>query len=403
MKIDNIIELHKQAIEKNKQYSKRRFIAEELLNDSGKHFVGLIGARGVGKSVLFKQIAALKEDAIYISVDSAEIENLYELIKTLTEFYKYKVFFLDEIHFYKEYEKALKTIYDFLDVKIFFTSSVSLSLYESIYDLARRVKIFNIYPFSYREYLAIKENIFLEKLNFIDIKEKNWNIEHIREGNQFKNYISGGLMPFSLEEPDVLTMQRNILEKIIYRDIPLVAKLTTDELELIKKTLNFIGKSQIDGINYSSLSNNLKITKYKAEQYITLLEKAFVINVIFPEGTNVLKEPKIVMNLPYRLLFKEYEDAIGGLREDFFVECMKLSGNKINYLKTNKGKKTPDYLIDDNGNNYIIEVGGKGKGIKQFKGIEMDKSIIFADGEKLDGIKRPLFLAGFMKWFTQAQ
>jgi len=397
MKIDNIIELHKQAIEKNKQYSKRRFIAEELLNDSGKHFVGLIGARGVGKSVLFKQIAALKEDAIYISVDSAEIENLYELIKTLTEFYKYKVFFLDEIHFYKEYEKALKTIYDFLDVKIFFTSSVSLSLYESIYDLSRRVKIFNIYPFSYREYLAIKENIFLEKLNFIDIKEKNWNIEHIREGNQFKNYISGGLMPFSLEEPDVLTMQRNILEKIIYRDIPLVAKLTTDELELIKKTLNFIGKSQIDGINYSSLSNNLKITKYKAEQYITLLEKAFVINVIFPEGTNVLREPKIVMNLPYRLLFKEYEDAIGGLREDFFVECMKLSGNKINYLKTNKGKKTPDYLIDDNGNNYIIEVGGKGKGIKQFKGIEMDKSIIFADGEKLDGIKRPLFLAGFMK------
>ena len=397
MKIDNIIELHKQAIEKNKQYSKRRFIAEELLNDSGKHFVGLIGARGVGKSVLFKQIAALKEDAIYISVDSAEIENLYELIKTLTEFYKYKVFFLDEIHFYKEYEKALKTIYDFLDVKIFFTSSVSLSLYESIYDLSRRVKIFNIYPFSYREYLAIKENIFLEKLNFIDIKEKNWNIEHIREGNQFKNYISGGLMPFSLEEPDVLTMQRNILEKIIYRDIPLVAKLTTDELELIKKTLNFIGKSQIDGINYSSLSNNLKITKYKAEQYITLLEKAFVINVIFPEGTNVLREPKIVMNLPYRLLFKEYEDAVGGLREDFFVECMKLSGNKINYLKTNKGKKTPDYLIDDNGNNYIIEVGGKGKGIKQFKGIEMDKSIIFADGEKLDGIKRPLFLAGFMK------
>jgi len=397
MKIDNIIELHKQAIEKNKQYSKRRFIAEELLNDSGKHFVGLIGARGVGKSVLFKQIAALKEDAIYISVDSAEIENLYELIKTLTEFYKYKVFFLDEIHFYKEYEKALKTIYDFLDVKIFFTSSVSLSLYESIFDLSRRVKIFNIFPFSYREYLAIKENIFLEKLNFIDIKEKNWNIEHIREGNQFKNYISGGLMPFSLEEPDVLTMQRNILEKIIYRDIPLVAKLTTDELELIKKTLNFIGKSQIDGINYSSLSNNLKITKYKAEQYITLLEKAFVINVIFPEGTNVLREPKIVMNLPYRLLFKEYEDAIGELREDFFVECMKLSGNKINYLKTNKGKKTPDYLIDDNGNNYIIEVGGKGKGIKQFKGIEMDKSIIFADGKKLDGIKRPLFLAGFMK------
>ena len=204
-------------------------------------------------------------------------------------------------------------------------------------------------------------------------------------------------MPFSLEEPEVLLMLKNILDKIIYRDIPLVAKLTTNELELIKKTLEFIGKSQVDGINYSSLSNNLKITKYKAEQYIKLLEKAFVINVLFPEGTNVLREPKIVMNLPYRLLYKEYEEAIGGMREDFFVECIKISGNKINYLKTKKGRKTPDYLVEENGKQYIIEVGGKGKGIQQFKGINISKSLIFVDGERFDGIRRPLFLAGFLK------
>lgn len=396
MDINKILELHKQAIAGNRKYPKKRFIANKLINDKGKHFVGLIGARGVGKSVLFKQLATLNKNSIYISIDSIEIDNLYELIKTLSEFYQYKNFFLDEIHFYKEYEKELKTIYDFLDVKIFFTSSVSLSIYDSVYDLARRIKIFNIYPFSYREYLAITDNIHLETLSLQDIKEKKWSAEHIREGSRFKDFISGGLMPFSLEEPDILLMQKNILDKIIYRDIPLVAKLTTDELELIKKTVLFIGKAQIDGINYSSLSNNLKITKYKAEQYIKLLEKAFVINVILPEGTNVLREPKIVMNLPYRLLYKEYENAIGGLREDFFVECMKLSGEKINYLKTKKGKKTPDYLVEENGTKYIVEIGGKGKGIRQFKGIDMDKSIILNDGERLDGIRRPLFLVGFL-------
>lgn len=397
MDINKILELHGLAIAKNQKYTQKRFIADDLINDQGKHFVGLIGARGVGKSVLFKQLSALNNDSIYISVDSVDIDNLYELVKTLNEVYKLKVFFLDEIHFYRGYEKDLKTIYDFLDVKIFFTSSVSLSLYESVYDLSRRIKIFNIYPFSYREYLTIKDNIPLGTLSLQDIKEKNWKVEHIREGLRFKDFLKGGLMPFSLEEPDILLMQMNILDKIIYRDIPLVAKLTTDELELIKKTLNFIGKSQIDGINYSTLSNNLKITKYKAEQYTKLLEKAFVINVIFPEGTNVLREPKIVMNLPYRLLYKEYDEAIGGLREDFFVECMKMSEKNINYLKTKKGKKTPDYLVDDNENKYIIEVGGKGKGIQQFKGIDMNKSIIFADGERLDGIRRPLFLAGFLK------
>ncbi len=103
------------------------------------------------------------------------------------------------------------------------------------------------------------------------------------------------------------------------------------------------------------------------------------------------------MNLPSRLLYKEYDEAIGGLLEDFFVESMKISGYKINYLKTSKGKKPPDYLIDDNETKYIIEVGGKGKGIQQFKGIDMGKSIIFIDGERLDGIRRPLFLSGFLK------
>ena len=396
MEISKIIELHKQAIEKNRKYTKKRFIAEKLINDSGNHFIGLIGARGVGKSVLFKQIASSKENSIYISIDAAEINNLFELIKILNETYKYENFFLDEIHFYKGYEKDLKMIYDFLEVKIFFTSSVSLSLYDTAYDLSRRIKIYNIYPFNYREYLFFIKNELLETLTFEDIKKKNWKHEHIRAGNSFKNYISGGLMPFALEEPDILLMLRNILDKIIYRDIPFVAQLTINELELIKKTLDFIGKSQIDGINYSSLSNNLKITKYKAEQYAKLLQKAFVINVVFPEGTNVLKEPKIVMNLPYRLLYKNYEEAIGGLREDFFVECMKLSGNKINYLKTKKGKKTPDYLIENNGKKYIIEVGGKGKGIQQFKGLNMSKSLIFVDGERLDGIRRPLYLAGFL-------
>jgi len=397
MDVNKILDLHKQAIEKNRKYSKKRFIADKLLNDAGKHFVGLIGPRGVGKSVLFKQIADINKDSLYISIDSMDIDNLYELIKTLNEFYQFKIFLLDEIHYYKEYEKDLKTIYDFLDVKIFFTSSVSLSLYESVYDLSRRIKIFNIYPFNYREYLAIKENIYLPFLGLEEIKAKNWTIKHIRAGDKFRNYMTGGLMPFSLEEPDILLMLKNILDKIIYRDIPLVAKLTTNELELIKKTLDFIGNSQVDGINYSSLSNNLKITKYKAEQYAKLLQKAFVINIVFPEGTNVLKEPKIVMNLPYRLLYKKYEEALGGLREDFFVECMKISGNEINYLKTKKGKKTPDYLVDENGKKYIIEVGGKGKGIQQFKGIEMSKSIIFADGERLDGIRRPLFLSGFLE------
>jgi predicted AAA+ superfamily ATPase len=396
MNIKEIIELNNRAIELNKKYSRKRFIAQELLKDKARHFIGLIGARGVGKSVLFKQLTSEIEDSVYISVDSIEIENLFDLVKNLNERYGFKNFFLDEIHFYKNYEKDLKKIYDFLDVKIFFTSSVALSLLESSYDLSRRVKIYNIYPFGYREYLFMKQDVSLPKITFAKIKKRSWNPEHLRYGYLFPDYLKGELMPFSLEEPDILEALNNILDKIIFRDIPSVANLKTRELEQIKKTIKFIGKAQIDGISYSTLSNNLKITKYKAEQYVRLLENAFVLNVVLPKGTNVLKEPKIVMNLPFRLLFSEFENAIGGLREDFFVENTKMSGLKINYLKNKKGKKTPDYLIEENGEEMIIEIGGKGKGIRQFKGIDLEKSIILVDADIYDGIKRPLFLAGFV-------
>ena len=84
--------------------------------------------------------------------------------------------------------------------------------------------------------------------------------------------------------------------------------------------MKFISKSYVDGINYSSISRNVGITKYKAESYIRLLEKAFVLNVVFPIGTNVLKEPKVLMCLPIRLLYQDVNQALGGMREDFLLK-----------------------------------------------------------------------------------
>ena len=94
-----------------------------------------------------------------------------------------------------------------------------------------------------------------------------------------------------------------------------------------------------------------------------------------PKGTNILKEPKILMALPYRLLFIDYEQAVGGLREDFFVEMMRSLDIDFYYLKSTRGAKTPDYLVPFNNGDIIIEIGGKKKGREQFKGIQTKKSL----------------------------
>jgi predicted AAA+ superfamily ATPase len=170
----------------------------------------------------------------------------------------------------------------------------------------------------------------------------------------------------------------NIIEKVIAKDIPSTARLMVDELDSIRRLLRFVGRSSVDGINYSSLSRNLGITKYKAEQYVGCLEKAFILHRIFPAGTNVLREPKVLMTPSVRLLYRDVEDAIGGLREDYFSEALKQAGIRFRYLKSTRGAKTPDFLIEDSPERLVVEIGGPGKGREQFKGVQIDCKLVFA-------------------------
>jgi predicted AAA+ superfamily ATPase len=69
------------------------------------------------------------------------------------------------------------------------------------------------------------------------------------------------------------------------------------DLDMIGKLLAFIGRSPIEGINYSSISQNLGITKYMAERFVALLERSFLLRRVLPAGTNVLREPKIFLEI----------------------------------------------------------------------------------------------------------
>ncbi len=396
LNIQNLLEFNRLAREDGKKYKKKRFIFQNISESGGEHFTGIAGPRGVGKTVILKQLSLNIPESFYISLDTFR-GDLFELVKKLSRDLGIKTFLLDEIHFNPGYDEALKKIYDFLDLRVIFTSSVSLSMFNSSRDLSRRVLIEKLYPFSFREFLFFTEDLKIKALGFEDILKRRWDKKALSYADMFDNYLTGGNMPFSLEEPQPLKILENILDAVVKKDIPALASITVDEIEIIKQVVEFIGKSEVDGINYSSISNNLKITKYKAKQYISLLEEAFILMRVMPAGTNVKKEPKVLMALPYRLLFRDYKASLGGLREDFFAETIFSAGKKIKYLKTTRGSKTPDYLIEDNKGKMIIEIGGKGKGREQFKGIKEKKKLIFAHTLETEGIKRPLFMAGLLQ------
>jgi len=395
MEISEILEYHRLALEDGKAFPKKRFLFSQVADAAGKHFTGIAGPRGSGKTVMLKQLALETPDSIYISLDTVK-DDLFEMVKELHENLGISSFMLDEVHFNQTYEEGLKKIYDFLDVHVTFTSSVSLALFSSAYDLSRRILIRKLYPFSFREYLYFHYDIEFPALSIDSILKKEWNSKMFSYADRFDSYLKGGNLPFSLDEPSPVKLLQNIVTTVIRRDIAMIGRITVPEMEIIERMLRFIGRSEVDGINYTSLSRNLNITKYKAEQYVSLLEKAFIVLRVMPKGTNVMKEPKILMALPYRLIYRDYEDAIGPLREDFFVETMLSAGKDIYYLKTRRGAKTPDYVIPSGSGDIVVEVGGKGKGYQQFKGFSQKKKIVFTHGVETRGIRRPLFTAGMI-------
>ena len=389
-----LIELDRLAREDGKKYAQRRFLYEDIDREQGRHFIGIAGPRGAGKTILLKQIALSRPDAFYLSLDTFD-DDVFETVKAISGSLKVKIFLLDEVHTRRGFEAELKKIYDFLDVRVIFTSSMALAMYESAHDLSRRVLLKTLYPFSLREYILFKHGRLVNALTIDDIVCRRWDRSCLEAGSFFADYIRGGLMPFALNETAPLALLENIARTVVYKDIARVSKTAMDELDTIWRMLSFIGKTGIDGINYSSLSKNLGISKYKAEQYTALLERAFILQRVMPEGTGVLKEPKIVMALPYRLLYRSYEDSIGGLREDFFVEASRANGFDVRYLKSTRGKKTPDYLLRDK-ETFVFEIGGKGKGRQQFKGFKSGRKIILSDSYETEGINRPLFMFGLL-------
>ncbi|MFP4070371.1 MAG: ATP-binding protein [Opitutales bacterium] len=377
----------------------RRDLYAVLEAEHGRHIRGVAGPRGAGKTILLQQLAAeYGGDGFYLAADTLDkATDLYELVRELSEAYQCRFFLIDEIHYLDDAIGALKRIYDFLEVTVVFTSSVALRIHEAAHDLARRVRLHRLEYFSFREYLAFRHGERLPGFTLESFLEGAVEPGHLRAADRFDAYLEGGLVPFALEEPQPFPLLENTIETIIAKDIPRFLRLHVDELELLRRMIAFIGRSGVDGINYSSLSANLGITKYKAAQYVSAFERAFILQCLFPAGTNVLKEPKILLMPPLRALYHPtVSEGRGGLREDFFVFAMRQAGYALNYLKGTRGQKTPDFLLEHGGRRIVFEIGGKGKGRSQFKGVRADRKVVLAEQAGLTAERMPLHLAGFL-------
>ena len=86
MSINRLLELHDLAKQESRKYDRKRFLFPQLMRDTGKHFTGMAGARGTGKTVLLRQYALEHDDAFYLSADTLDQDDdAWGLIRKLNQ------------------------------------------------------------------------------------------------------------------------------------------------------------------------------------------------------------------------------------------------------------------------------------------------------------------------------
>jgi len=66
MSFQELLELDRLARQDGKGYTSQRYLYTRLVARPGRHFVGIVGPRGVGKTVLLKQLASESEFGEYL-------------------------------------------------------------------------------------------------------------------------------------------------------------------------------------------------------------------------------------------------------------------------------------------------------------------------------------------------
>ncbi len=374
----------------------RRYLFEKI--DFNDKMVALYGARGVGKTTILLQRLQdlLKEDkkALYISLDYPFLAgaDLLELMESISQ-EGYEYLLLDEVHRFKDFSSYLKSIYDIYDFKILFTSSSAASILNAKSDLSRRVTLYNLKGFSFREFLEYKNSTNLSPLKLEEILKshtkiaKNIEIKNILQ--EFKEYLELGYYPFYFDKSSSFYQNlNNTINLTIDIDLPSLGLIEQKYSFKLKKLLEVICENEPFEVNYTKIAQMAEISRVKLYDYIAYLADAELILLInqAAKGLKKINKPaKIYLNNPNLIYAYCQNQKKGTIRESFFA-------NQVSAIYGIKIPQSGDFLVDGK---YLFEIGGKNKGFKQIKDLP-DSYIAVDDIEIGSGNKIPLWLFGFL-------
>lgn len=328
----------------------KRAIYKAVVESLFKGEIAVIyGARQVGKTTLVREILReFSENSVYFNCDESDIREALTN-KTSTELKAFignkKLVVIDEAQRVENIGLTLKLLVDtFPEMQVIATGSSSFELSGKIAEpFTGRKNEFYLYPLSIEEMYSVYSPLECDRL--------------------LEQWMVYGLYPGVIFSDTRDLRVRELATSYSYKDV--LAYQDIRNPELLEKLLQALALQIGSEVSYTELAQTLGVNKVTVENYIRILEQAYIIFRVGPFSRNVRNELKkkrkiyfcdlgmrnaLINNLNPLAL----RNDTGALWENFLVsERLKRNSNAGIFANTYFWRTTSGKEID-----YIEDAGG---------------------------------------------
>lgn len=329
----------------------QRTITEPILNHIGKGKIVLIfGPRQVGKTTLARQILKKRQtDFVWLNGDEPDIRNLLtgatsSVLKTLSG--EKSVIVIDEAQRIEHIGLTLKLFHDtFPEKQLIVTGSSAFDLANEIEEpLTGRKHEYHLFPVSFKE--------MVETHGLIEEKRQ---LEHRLIFGYYPEVVQA-----QGEETDILM---SLSGSYLYKDVLAWGKLKRPQI--LEKLLQALALQIGSEVKYHEVGQIIGADPKTVENYIDILEKAFVVFRIHSLSRNMRNEIKKGKKIYFydtgirNAILKNFSPLsmrqdVGELWENFLItERMKKNHYSRTYVNTffwrNHAQQEIDYIEEAQG------------------------------------------------------